>query len=119
MISKLKTYLNKRSWKKKQLEYLRTIILEDVNWFASVPGAKEITERYELLTRDDWYKYETKTQNTLRYEIKLKQEQVDHTNLSIKIELLKKDKEQLQQKIASLYGNLRKCQKSHDTHNRY
>lgn len=118
MINKIKNYLYKRNLKKKHLDFLRTVIIDDVRWFAAVTGAKEITERYELLTRDDWYCYDVKNQNVLRDELKLKQQHMDVTKLNLDLVLLKKDKEQLQKKISSLYSKLRKCQKSHDVYNR-
>lgn len=119
MFKKIFTYFKNRSYRKVQLRYLRLMVVEDHRWFASVPGAKEITERYEILTRDDWYLQDWKSQSVLRDEIILKQEKMLIPKYNKEIEVLKanitrlnKDKEELQRKVNSLHGKLRKCQKT-------
>ena len=66
LLNKYNEWKTKRYWKKRQLEYLKTILWQDHRWLASDKTADALTSRYLDILKDDWYKIQFEDVSKLR-----------------------------------------------------
>jgi hypothetical protein len=71
LIQKFKLWRKRRFWQKRQLEFLRTMIIEDHQWLAANPIANALTTRYMNALSEDWYKKSYPRRFEFRREIGL------------------------------------------------
>lgn len=69
LIARFKAWREKRYWEKRQLEFLRTMIQQDVRWLSLHPISKELTERYLKAVSPDYYKLEHEEISKFRLRI--------------------------------------------------
>jgi hypothetical protein len=56
LIARFKAWRQRRYWKKRHLQFIRTMVLQDWRWLSVDPVGKEITDRYKKITASDWHK---------------------------------------------------------------
>ena len=66
LLNKFNEWKTKRYWKKRQLEYLKTILWQDHRWLARDKTADALTSRYLDILKDDWYKIQFEDVGKLR-----------------------------------------------------
>lgn len=69
LIARFKEWRKRRHYRKRQMEFIRTLIENDLRWLSVHPAGKILLERYQKAVSPDWHEHSFEDPYSLRVRL--------------------------------------------------